>query len=274
VPRGPVFSENKERKTENKNFLRLLEAARKAGAGWVRVDPANQIMLEEIGHIISLPIKKAPHDMQPREILVMNIEADEATLLSKMKSKTRYNIRLAEKRGVNIFTSREKKYQEKFLDLVEVTAKRDNIVPHPRSYYQKMFEVLPEPMLRLYIAEHESEVLAANAVLFFGRYATYLHGASSNEKRFLMAPYLLQWRQIQDAKRAGCAFYDFGGIHTLTHEEHAWAGITRFKIGFAPLVHPTVFPGSYDVVIDPKRYMLYRFLQKVRGGWVWLKKIS
>jgi lipid II:glycine glycyltransferase (peptidoglycan interpeptide bridge formation enzyme) len=160
------------------------------------------------------------------------------------------------------------KYIEEFIKLVKITAERDKIKTHPESYYRKMFETVPGGILKFYVAEYEGKVIAANIVIFYGDTATYLHGASDNEYRNVMAPYLLQWQAILDAKKAGYQKYDLGGIKScITQHEicnNRWAGITRFKLGFAPNVEPTRFPGSYDIILNPKKYYLYRFLQKIK----------
>jgi peptidoglycan pentaglycine glycine transferase (the first glycine) len=263
VPRGPVFGE------AGNGLVELMKKARKRGVGWIRIEPRDEETLNALQGTVSAPFRKAPHDMQPKEILVMDILPEEGEILARMKPKTRYNIRLAEKKGVRVFVSRDEKHFEKFLDLVEVTARRDGIIPHPREYYWKMFGTLPGSMLRLFVAEHEGDVLAANLVVFFGRYATYLHGASANEKRSLMAPYLLQWRQIQTAKAEGCSGYDFGGIKAEMSTKHSWEGITRFKKGFSRHSEPVVFAGSYDLVISKPKYAVYRslrFIKRLRNG--------
>lgn len=209
--------------------------------------------------------------MQPRETFVMDISKSEEELLVQMKAKTRYNVRLAEKKGVRIFMTREKKYRDIFLTLIEATAKRQNILPHPKSYYEKMIDAFSEEKLTLFVAEYEGVVLAANFVLFAGDTATYLHGGTSDAHREVMAPVLLQWEQMREAKRRGCHWYDFGGVSVSAeinnHQSKiaAWEGITRFKLGFSPDTVPMTFPGCYDMVVDQKRYELYshlRFLQK------------
>jgi lipid II:glycine glycyltransferase (peptidoglycan interpeptide bridge formation enzyme) len=127
-----------------------------------------------------------------------------------------------------------------------------------------MFETIPSEILKLYAAEYEGKIVAANLVLFFGKMATYMHGASDNVHRDVMAPYLLQWRQVQDAKKAGCEKYDFGGVKLMDTTGKSWAGVTKFKTGFAPDIEPIQFPGCYDIILKPGRYSLYRVLQKIK----------
>ena len=256
----------------------LVLLAQQEKFGWIRVEPETEEVLHVCEHVISLRgenerirLMKAPHDMQPRETFVVDISKSEEELLVQMKAKTRYNVRLAEKKGVRIFMTREKKYQDIFLTLIEATVKRQNILPHPKSYYEKMIAVFSEERLMLFVAEYEGVVLAANLVLFAGDTATYLHGGTSDTHREVMAPVLLQWEQMREAKRRGCVWYDFGGVSVSVeinnHQSKiaAWEGITRFKLGFSPDTIQRAFPGCYDIVVDWKRYGLYshlRFLQK------------
>jgi peptidoglycan pentaglycine glycine transferase (the first glycine) len=183
-----------------------------------------------------------------------------------MKSKTRYNIKVAQKHGVltrNIKHETHNKDIEEFLRLVKVTAKRDGITPHPDDYYRKMFETIPAENLKLYVAEYNNKIIASNIVIFYGNTATYLHGASDNEFRNVMSPYLLQWQAIKDAKKAGIMKYDFGGVKKSNN--NAWSGITKFKTGFSPNIKATEFPGSYDIVLDNLRYSSYRFIQALKS---------
>jgi lipid II:glycine glycyltransferase (peptidoglycan interpeptide bridge formation enzyme) len=270
----------------NFQFPNFLAEAKVAGCKWVRVEPGTEEVLEILKAEIPRQARndkelsgaymvRAPHDMQPRETFVIDIAKSEEELLAAMKPKTRYNIRLAEKKGVKVFATRERKYQEAFLDLITATAERKDIVPHPRSYYEKFFTELPEDMCYLFVAEYEGVVLAANLVMICGDTATYLHGGSGDRYREVMAPFLLQWEQIKFAKARGCTRYDFGGIRLMASDKtqatrhkkaDSWAGITRFKTGFSPQTAPTVFPGCYDIVLDKcgyRRYAQLRFAQRV-----------
>jgi len=206
--------------------------------------------------------------MQPKEILVIDIAKPEEELLAQMKAKTRYNIRLAI-RNPQLTTriSSSKEDIDEFLRLIKITSQRNKITAHPESYYRKMMEVIPKDILRLYIAEFEGKTIVTNVVIHYGNTATYLHGASDDKYKNVMAPYLLQWKQIQDATSAGCAGYDFGGVKTEASKIKNlsdWTGITRFKIGFSPQTKPIEFPGSYDIVINRKKYYLYAIIQGIR----------
>ena len=272
IPRGPAVKIFNFQFSIFKQFLNnLIDNAKKSNVGWIRIEPASDEILDLIGNSLpkDLKIKKSAVDMQPREILILDILKSEEEILAGMKQKTRYNIKLADKKGVKVHDSREEKYIEEFLRLVKVTSQRDGITSHSKEYYRKMFEIIPGDILKLYIAEYEGKIIAANLVLFFGRIATYMHGASDNKHRNLMAPYLLQWRQILDAKKADCERYDFGGVKTCdmkhaTCNKNNWSGITKFKTGFAPNIYPIQFPGCYDIILNPTKYNLYRIIQKAK----------
>jgi peptidoglycan pentaglycine glycine transferase (the first glycine) len=289
IPHGPIynlqFTIYNKLSIFNDQIKKIIELAKKNNIGWIRIDPIDSSILELIRS--NWQVVKAPHDMQPREILMMDIAKSEEEILAEMKAKTRYNIKLAEKKGVIISNSPnppageagkilKSKFQnpnhiDEFIRLTKVMAKRQGISAHPENYYRKMLEVIPGDILRLYIAEYQGKAVAANIVITYGKTCTYLHGASDDSFRNVMAPYLLQWRQIQDARTAGCEKYDLGGISTNYESSmnvriaNKWQGITRFKMGFTPNVKPVEFPGSYDIVISPMKYNLYRIIQKIKS---------
>jgi len=273
-------------KTCNKKIQELIDLAKKEKAGWIRVEPVNAEILAIIKKTVKNKIIKAPHDMQPRETLIMDISKSEEEILAGMKSKTRYNIKLAEKKGIKIFNNchlelvsgsnsdsempkrvRHDKhfYIEEFLRLTKIMSERQGIVTHDENYYRKMFEVIPNDIIKLYVAEYENKIIAANIIVFYEDTAYYLHGASDDKYKNVMAPHLLQWRQIQDARKAGCEKYDFCGVKVNDKKGRSWEGITRFKLGFSPNTKPVIFPGSYDIVISPVRYWVYRTLQFLKS---------
>ncbi|KKP95174.1 MAG: Methicillin resistance protein [Candidatus Moranbacteria bacterium GW2011_GWD2_36_12] len=289
VPRGPILNfkfeilnEIQNLNNKIKNGMReLVDLGRKENAGWVRIEPESNQLLELIKENISEKIVKAPHDMQPKEIFVLDISKNEEQLLAQMKPKTRYNISLAKKKNVVIRNSslvtneKKKEYADAFLRLTKEMASRQGIVAHSQEYYRKMIEILPAEMLKIYVAQYDGNIIAANLVLFYENTVTYLHGASSNENRNVMAPFLLQWQTILDAKENGCMRYDFGGVRITNNSQQTtnnWEGITNFKIGFSPNTKPIEFPGSYDIIINPRKYAVYRGLQRAKAFAVKFRK--
>lgn len=272
IPRGNIF----EIKDKNvKNYLdNLFYLAKGEKVGWIRIEPLSNEILELTKKNIDSPIIKAPHDMQPKEIFVIDITKPEEQLLAEMKPKTRYNIKVAQKHNILVkIAPSSKKYTDEFLRLIKIMAKRQNIKTHSDEYYRKMFETIPNDILKLYIAEYKNEIIAANIMIFYDKTAIYLHGASDDKYKNLMAPHMLQWQAIKDAKKMGCEKYDFGGIKTRSYPNHllykergnSWQGITRFKLSFSPNTKPVEFPGSYDIVINKNKYFLYRAVQKIKN---------
>lgn len=202
------------------------------------------------------------NNIQPIKTIILDITKSEEELLNQMHPKTRYNIGLAQKKGIvirkQVVGNRKQEHFEEFWKLIQQTSKRDGFKPYPRAYYEKMLEI---PSIELFVVEYPStspgtsETIAANIVLFHKTTAIYLHGATSYEYRNLMAASLLQWEQIKEAKRRGCMEYDFWGI-----DEIKWPGVTRFKRGFGG--KEIAYPGAYDLVFKPIWYKLYKLAKK------------
>jgi len=222
--------------------------------------------------LVSAGFKRAAADIQPPDTVIINLDAPIENILAAMKPKWRYNISLAGKKGVQVNASdgaqiaSNPRELETFYGLLKETAQRDGIAVHSFDYYKTLFEICAKngkgQTLRLYTAVHEGDTLAAIVVLFRGDFATYLYGASSNIKRNLMAPYALQWRAMQDAKEAGCRFYDLFGIPPNDDPDHPMAGLYRFKTGFGGrIIHR---PGSWDYPYKKAVYALFNFAEALR----------
>lgn len=212
------------------------------------------------------PFVRAGADVQPPDTVIIDISQDEEIILSAMKPKWRYNIRLAEKKGVTV-TQQDEAGLETFYELYKTTARRDKIAIHGLEYYRTLFQHSREYRdgnqdIRLYVAEHEGDALAAIIVLFRGEEATYLYGASSDIKRNLMAPYALQWKAMQDARARGCIRYDLFGIPPEENPLHPMAGLYRFKTGFGGLIIHR--PGSWDYAYKPLVTQAFRLAEASR----------
>lgn len=274
VPRGPILKvESLKLKVESR-IEELVDLAKENNAGWIRIEPETNEILESIKENIKEKIVKSPHDMQPKEIFAINVAKSAEKLLSEMKPKTRYNIGLAKKKGVVIKSTEKMSTEEKekivddFIKLTQEMASRNGIKTHPENYYRKMIKSFPSEKLRIYVAKFEEKIIAANLVLFDEKTAIYLHGASGNEHRNVMAPFLLQWQAILDSKENGCDLYNFGGVQTpdVKHQKHSdLVGVTNFKLGFSPKTKTIVFPGSYDIIINSRAYAIYRGLQRAKA---------
>lgn len=219
---------------------------------------------------IGAPLHRAAVDVQPPDTVLLDLQKTEEELLAGMKPKWRYNVRLAEKKGVSV-EERGISGLGEFYHLYETTSARDRIALHPERYYRRLFSLASEykpvvgyrPDLRLWVASHEGEALAAIVTLYRGERAVYLYGASSDSKRNLMPAYALQWAAIRAAKAAGCAEYDFYGIPPNDDPAHPMAGLYRFKTGFGGIIaHRS---GSWDYPLLPFLYGCFRAAETARS---------
>ncbi len=228
--------------------------ARQERSIFFKIEPKTDLSLKDFKFI------KSKKQIQPSlKTIILDISKSAEELLAQMHQKTRYNIRLARRKGVKIEISSGNNHQEidKFLELSAATAKRDKFHLHPREYYKKMLEILGgQGMIKLFLAKYQNQIIAANLICFFGQTATYLHGASDYNFRQLMAPYLLQWQAILEAKQLGLKYYDFWGI-----DEEKWPGVTRFKKGFNG--QEITYPGAFDLVFQPTWYRVYNLTRYV-----------
>jgi len=219
--------------------------------------------------VFSRPFLKAS-DVQPPDSVVLDIRRTDDEILAGMKTKWRYNVRLSAKKGVTVVSEGATSLGE-FYRLYETTATRDHISIHPRSYYERLFalqvanEAEPRPDIRLWIARHEGQALAAIITVYYGSEATYLYGASSDQHRNLMPAYALQWAAIRAAREAGCSTYDFYGIPPIDDPAHAMSGLYRFKTGFGGEIRH--YTGAWDYVLLPATYTAFRLAERARLFW-------
>jgi lipid II:glycine glycyltransferase (peptidoglycan interpeptide bridge formation enzyme) len=209
------------------------------------------------------PLRRAPIDVQPPDTVILDLSRDEDQLLARMHKKNRYNIRLAARKGVSVSEADPGRLGE-WYELYRETAHRDGIAIHSRQYYERLFELAAdgETTLRLYLAEHDRDLLAGIVVVHHGAGATYLYGASSNLKRNLMPNYALQWYAIREAREAGLLWYDLFGIPPADDPRHPMHGLFRFKNGFGGrLVHRL---GGWDAPVRRMQTRLYHLAERAR----------
>ena len=202
--------------------------------------------------------------IQPRYNMVLNIgDSAEEEIFKGYSEKTRYNIRLATRKGVTVRYSRDINDLKIFHELYEITGIRDKIASRPYKYFEKMLEAFDENQLRIYIAEHEGQALSAAIAINYGKKVFYLYGASSNEKRNLMPNYLMQQEMIKWAVETGCNLYDFGGVFILNKSN----GLFKFKEGFCRQEGVTEYIGEIDKVYSKFWYFAFTklvpFAQKI-----------
>lgn len=219
---------------------------------FLRVEPTQRFDLQSTRRL------KQTTAISPSHTLVTDLTKSEPDLLAAMHEKTRYNVRLAERKGVTVSIGTDS--IDDVWPLFEQTASRGQFRLHPKSYYQKM---LASGVVFIATAKVGDQIVAANLMVDFDGTRTYLHGASGETHRNVMAPFLLHWELIKDAKRKGIEAYDWWGVAPEgADESHPWNGITRFKLGFGG--NRLDSPGTFDFVARPLEYTIYKILRSIR----------
>ena len=255
--RGPVCDLD-----DRETFSQLLDGAKVLAKKYksyvIKIDPdvpssntAFSSMLQSFGFRAKEGGKNF-EAIQPRYVFRLNVEGKtEEELLANFHQKWRYNIRLAERKGVTVRIC-GKEMVPAFSDLMLTTGVRDGFVTRKPEYFAAMLDNLGEHA-RLYMAFDPNDTpIAGTLAIHYGDKVWYLYGASSNEHRNLMPNYLLQWRMIQWAVETNCRIYDFGGVSGDVSEDNPLYGLFRFKQGFGGDF--TEFVGEMDLVLSPVIY--------------------
>ena len=266
APKGNLVNKHLSASDQQASAKILVSEIKKISKGekviLFRMDPHIPTTDKVSGSIYrSLKFKPSTKNIQPKHSLVLSINHSPQTLLEHMKQKTRYNIRLAEKKGVQVKLATELDDIKHFITLTHQTAERDGFKAHSSRYYTNQFKTLaPKGLQDLFLAFRGKTPIAGILVNKFGASATYVHGASSNEYRNLMAPYLIQFAAITKYHEDGYKEYDFWGIHP--DPSHPWAGITRFKEGFGG--QTVEYIGTLELSLHPVAHRLYKFINRIK----------
>lgn len=255
IPFGPFFAGNLLANEREQALERIIEQikkiAKKENSIFLLIEPEENI--QKIGEYkIEKPIKR----IQPDETLILDLTQETSQILESFSSTTRYNIRLAEKKRVKVFeVDSTKENIAIFCGLMSKTSERNKFISYPRIYFEKFFDSFNGLNKKLFFAQFQEQIIAANILIYFGDTATHLHGASDYSFRQVKAPQLLQWHQIQQAKKAGFSKYDFWGISTKK-----WPSLTEYKKGFSG--KGKTYPVGQALIFQKFWYITYKFLKK------------
>jgi lipid II:glycine glycyltransferase (peptidoglycan interpeptide bridge formation enzyme) len=270
IPKGPVSGvESRQVYQSWKTLWPEVDAAcRKRRCVFLKVEP--DLWEGEAPEIQPAGFQLSPHTIQPPRTIVLDLTGTEEQVLSRMKQKTRYNIRLAIKKGVVVRHSSDVNL---FFQIIQATGERDRFGVHSREYYQRSFDLFHNRgECELLLAELEGEPLAALMAFTHGARAWYFYGASVSSHRDTMPTYLLQWEAMRWARRQGCTEYDLWGVPDCSEEDleanftrrsNGLWGVYRFKRGFGGQLCRSA--GPWDRVYQPFLYRLYRLWMKRTG---------
>lgn len=276
IPKGPVGDEelikqwlhNQESGEENLTIIaRLNEICQRERIAFVKVEPDILLHTQRDSKVCPKGFVSGQHAIQPLRTILIDLSGDEAEILARMKQKTRYNIRLAERKGVHVEKSHD---IDLFYRMMVITGQRDGFGVHTKDYYEYTYCLFHDRgQCELFVAIYQEAPIAGLMVFAQGERAFYFYGASVDEHREVMAPYLLQWRAILWAKAKGCTVYDMWGIPDYEgsqleeqfekRRDGLW-GVYRFKRGFGGRV--VRYAGPYDFVAFPVLYAFYRLYTK------------
>ncbi|MFH1838192.1 MAG: peptidoglycan bridge formation glycyltransferase FemA/FemB family protein [Candidatus Kuenenbacteria bacterium] len=295
---GPVY-DFKNKKVSQILFNEIDKIAKKEKSISCKIGP--NIPLESIdkNSLNSLQILKDyfkkykfyssyEQQQQPLDVLILDLTQSEKEIFNQMKHKGRYNIRLAQKKGVKIYSSVNLENDLNiFYNLIKETAEKNNFFCYSKEYYKKMIKTLNEKnLIRIFIAKLNDQPLATAIIVFYGSKVIYYYGGSSNKNREVMAPYLLHWEIIKEAKKRNCKTYDFWGVipepwqdeknqwkvnlgnkilnfkteqeaKKYCLEKHQFKGITQFKEKFGG--KRISYPGIFEKIYQPFWFYFFKY---------------
>lgn len=256
-PRGPVCDSH-----DAETLRQLLEKckllSKKYRSYVLKMDPDIEIedtqfeqIVKDLGFKVSRGLKNY-EGIQPRFVFRLDLrDKTEDEIMMDFHHKVRYNIRLAERKGVEIRIGTRDDV-EIFHRMIVETGIRDNFVVRSKEYYEHVYDVFSPNHVRLFLAYYEDKPIAGTIAILYGNKCWYLYGASINEHRNLMPNYLLQWNMIKWALESGCDIYDFRGVPGDLDENNPMYGLYKFKVGFKGKF--TEFIGMLDYVFNPFVY--------------------
>ena len=269
IPHGPLVDwDDEEQVTILLN--QIDQSVYERGAGILKMEPQlwqSEAMMDKWATICQkYNLLPDTDTIQPPNTVLVDLRPSPDDILAQMKQKTRYNIRLAAKKGVTVRQGGLKDIPT-FNRLMRQTGERDQFGVHTPMYYHAAFEIFePAGQVALFLAEYEERPLAGVMVFVLGETAAYLYGASSNEERQRMPTYAVQWAAMAWAKAQGCHWYDLWGVPDAPEteleanfaERHdgLW-GVYRFKRGFGGQIQRTI--GATDRVYNKLVYKLYKW---------------
>lgn len=288
LPKGPLLADWSDQTLSEKVLDDLAEFARHRGALQIKIDPdleygqgvpgAENYQVVDAGERFQAVLHRkgwvfSQEQIQFRNTVLVDLREDEDQILARMKSKTRYNIRLSGRKGVQIRLGGESDLPMLYRMYAE-TSRRGGFTIRGETYYLKLWKSFlsegtgEDPLAQPIIAEFEGKPVAGAVVFKFGDRAWYLHGMSLPEHNEKMAPHLIQWEAMRWAKAQGCTVYDMWGAPDRFDESDSMWGVFRFKRGFGGEVSLTV--GAWDYPARALFYAAYnRWLPRILNIMRW-----
>lgn len=248
------------------NLKQLQEKGRNLGCVFIKVEPNSNGPLSKVSGVNLMPSES----LLGSATFLLDLTQQPDQILSNMRKTTRYNIRLAERKGVQVKVGSDKKMQEELISLQKESGRRGGFLVHPDSYYRLFFKIFSEQkMLHLVNAYYQKRCLASQVFVNYQGTLFYLYAGTADSHKEVMAAYAAMWKGIQLGQELGCKTLDFWSALSSEEEKtnHPWYGFHYFKQGFGGEL--VSFSGAYDLVINQLVYPLLILGNKLR--WVLLR---
>ena len=244
IPRGPVGQLDGQITEMLLGYA--VDASRAAGASLLRIEPPADRADLICPVLAQLGFKWSEQNLQIRHSAYVNLDRSLTEIMAGFKSKTRYNTRLAERRGISVRHGSVEDLRS-FYELTAETGRREGFNIHEYGYYRTVYEAFAPEWATLILASYQGQVLTALMIVKSGCEAVYLYGASTTRERSRMPSYAAQWAAIQWAREQGCKRYDLWGMANPNNPADDLSGVDRFKSGFNP--DPVEHPGTFDLAL-------------------------
>lgn len=256
-PKGPMPDESQ--------VETLKKIARENNCIFIKCEPKEEVTSDKV----ELKTLKQLGFVEGRSLFtkynfVLDVTPSEDELLASFKQKTRYNIKVAEKKGVTVSIDDSPEAFERYLELTEETTKRQGFYAHSRTYHKKMWETLHSAdIAHLLTARYEGQIISTWVLFKYGDTLYYPYGASTREHREVMANNLVMWEAIRLAKKWGLTYLDmWGALGPEADPSDPWYGFHTFKAGYG--ARHVEYIGTWDYVAKPGLYKVFRVIEDIR----------
>lgn len=242
IPRGPVKAMSSKQETGSMDMLlmQIMEDAKASNVMSLFLSPQEPLTADH------LPLTTSNRHQQPDATIMVDLRLPLDDILNQMHTKGRYNIRLAEKKGIVVEQSAD---VYAFTQLIKKTSDRDGFTPPTPKTYETFLRNLPGSFLLLAYAPGIDAPIGGLMGVIWNGTGVYYYGGSDHEHRALMAPYAMQWTAMQFCKLQGCHSYDLFGIAPSDAVDHPWSGVTDFKRKFGGTV--ITYPPEQQIILRP-----------------------
>lgn len=255
----------------------LMELGKKNNALFIKIEPnlARSITSKSaFGPIAKFLVEKGAAIGRPffsKYTFLLDLTPSEDKLFTNLDSKTRYNVRVAIKKGVEIYENTSEEGMEQYISILQETTKRQKFYAHTPDYFRKIWKSMGQSgILRIFNAVYEDQVLVSWIVFVFNGKLYYPYGSSSSKHRNVMASNLMMWEMIKFGKREGCSIFNmWGALGPDPDPRDPWYGFHKFKSGYGGTLSEYI--GTFDLVIDQPLYKIFRIVEKMRWKLLRLK---